>query len=1224
MPSIKELEEFKQTFRTIGNEAGASAERGMVYNDLPLPDTEPVGNPFAGSTAPPGPGGGFPPDLFSGTPAEENTGSGEDLQGDGDFDFGAFLDTIPDDLTEASSQPGSPNMGSADDDMDFNDGLGDLLSGFADDIEAERAKPDDDTGFENIETAGEPDFEDFGDFSIPDEPEGTDNLDLGNLDELGSSGENPDSGDFSIPDDSMDMGIMDFGDLDSPGTAEDSAGAGAGEPDFEDFGDFSVPEDSADPGNMDLGNLDDLDSLGDPADAVDADFEVLDSSNPDENIDTESTEFGDFGDFSIPGDTEDIPVQTADNPGLSDEEMFSLFSEDPSHVPSQEPQDDVSIPEDNFPEMDDLPDVEDLPSFEDAPEDEGFSMDIDSPPEDLPDPGDDFSGDGFDFSIPEGDDTFGEIQDDTPAADGEFSVPDMDDTSGDAMDLGGEFFEPAESGSDDGLSPDSFDKFSLDGENDLSSSFNLPESDFNIDDVAFEGTSNLDDSGFSLAGIDNDFKKSSGPAKPRIQPGSFKAEASPDVEEIQLSQEDLAKLEKTLNSYPLNLRIACEELIAEQAVAPELMSELIKKLINGASPKETANLAGKILGRTIPIPRGFEKKTGEELEAEQASFGYVFVHSFLPVFRTFLIIALVLLSLGFLIHQFVYIPVKADGIYKRGYERIGKGEYARANENFSEGLRVKKVKKWFFRYAEAFRDARQYAFAEQKYDELLRHYPRDKQGALDYAHLETFYLYNYQKADRILRNNILDYSVDDREGLFAQGENFLAWGEIDPSQLENARAAFARLMEKYGEKDIYLEQMLKYFIRTDNLAQVLPLKTYFMESPKKKIAAPTLAELGGYLLDKKFEQVRGVPDENVENIEGIRDLLLRAVYADPALPESHYHLARYYSRFGSIQEERVVLETAIKAFDAAPELSAKRLGYRIDAQRRYAWILTTTGTGSITDETAVNAQAALIKGINLYEDALKRRVLSRSPAFGRLYADLGDIEYFKGNDLDAALQNYLNAERNGWHPPEVIYRMGYIYYHTNKMADAMDRFFEVSTAMPLNRRLLYTLGNTSYLRGNYFVAQGYYSRLLDLLENERNRFPTLLPHDRPEHYELAERIMRAQNNLGVTLSALAERTGNVGYRTRALALYSESGRAWDFLTRNPTTVVRLFIPGTNIPARNQALDNTKYTLYPEPGTEPLIYTLIDKDVLEPSIWEDLTRSPAESAKDIPYRIRNKE
>jgi hypothetical protein len=92
--------------------------------------------------------------------------------------------------------------------------------------------------------------------------------------------------------------------------------------------------------------------------------------------------------------------------------------------------------------------------------------------------------------------------------------------------------------------------------------------------------------------------------------------------------------------------------------------------------------------------------------------------------------------------------------------------------------------------------------------------------------------------------------------------------------------------------------------------------------------------------------------------------------------------------------------------------------------------------------------------------------------------------------------------------------------------------------------------------------------------------------------------MRARNNLGVTLEDLAERTGDSRYKSRALALYSESARAWDALTREPASMVR---SGST----NLAFLNTRGSLYPDRRFEPQIYAEIDKDGLEPSTWEEL-------------------
>jgi tetratricopeptide (TPR) repeat protein len=756
------------------------------------------------------------------------------------------------------------------------------------------------------------------------------------------------------------------------------------------------------------------------------------------------------------------------------------------------------------------------------------------------------------------------------ADDMDFSVPDID-----GFDLGGEEI----AGQAEGPGGDTFDSFNPDGDGFGAAAGTRTESFEDLED-------------FSLAGFDDAFTGTS-PGGAAATPGRGEPfEASEDVEEIQLSDEDLVRLQKTIAGYPLNLRIACEELIAEQAVAPDLMSSLIKLLVKGASAKETAALAGKILSRTITIPRGFEKKTGSELEAEQASFAYIFVHNFLPVLRLFLMIAIAVVSLGYLIYRFIYTPLRAESIYKRGYERLQAGEYERANERFDEAFRIHRVKNWFYRYAEGFRDMRQYLYAEEKYDQLLRFYPRDKKGVLDYAALETWYRRNYAKAENLLRRNILDYNPDDREGLMALGDNALAWGETDKSKYEDARFAYARLLDLYGWKDPVVERMLKYFIRTDNLKEVLPLQAWFMDYPRRKIAADTLAELGGYLLDKKLEEVRGVPNEYVPLIEGIREVLLRAVKADPDLPESHYHLSRYYRSLGNDHEEKVTLERAVAAFDGASEASLRRLDYRIRAQRRYGNIL-------IGERRFIPAEEQIIKGIGIYEDALARGLLVPDGAYGSLYADLGDLEYFtQDGNMEAAIRHYLQAERNGWTSPEMEYRLGSAYYHREEWAPAMERFFAASVDLPLNRRILYALGNTACLRGNCFAAQGYYNRLLDILEAQRARLPLLIPNDRPDYIEMAERLMIARNNMGVALEALTKQTGDNRYRTRALAFYAESARAWDALTRNPDTMIRSG-------SVNLAFLNSRNSLYPEDGYEPKLFTQIDKDVLEPSVWEQL-------------------
>jgi tetratricopeptide (TPR) repeat protein len=691
-----------------------------------------------------------------------------------------------------------------------------------------------------------------------------------------------------------------------------------------------------------------------------------------------------------------------------------------------------------------------------------------------------------------------------------------------------------------------------------------------------------------------------GPQQPGKGRGGFFGgpAAKEEPEEISLDETDLANFRRTLAAYPLNLRLAVEEIIAERAVPPDQMAELVRLLVRGALPKEAAALAGKIMGKAIPIPKGFQKKTGEQLEAERGSFAYVFVHNFLPVFRLFLFIAVTAASCSYLVWRFVYTPIHAENIYRLGYDRIAAGEYERANQRFSQAFNIHRDKNWFYRYAEAFRDQRQYIYAEEKYDELLSHYPRDKKGVLDYAAMETYYLRNYEKADLLLRRNILELNPNDPDALLAQGDNALAWGEIDSARYEDARFAYARLLERYGWTDPVAERMLKYFIRTDNLKEVIPLQSFFMDDPKKTISAETLAELGGYLLDKRTEEVRGVPNEYREQISGVRDVLLRAVSLGPGLPEAHYHLSRYYRNLSSARDEQLTLEVALRAFDGAAEESVRRRVYHIEALKRDAEILA-------GQREYFRAEEQLVKAIGLYQNALDRRLLVPAAQFGQLYAAMGDLEYFtKSGDMEMSLNYYWEAEKNGYSSPEMLYRMGAAHYQREEWAPALERFFASSSRLPLNRRLLLALGNTCYQRGDLYAAQGYYNRLLDLLDAERSRLPVLLPNDRPEYIELAERLMIGQNNLGATLESLARRGGSPRYLARAAGLYVQSAQAWDALTRNPQTMIRLGAAAPSSPGTSLPFLNSRNLLYPQAGYEPQLFVRIDKDVLEPSPWED--------------------
>jgi len=1119
MPSLSELGQFKSSFVTIANEKADIESLSLPFDELKLPEKE--APPFNHVRESASSAGGSTPS--SGLIFDEPDSSG------GDFDFSAFVNDLPADITPPpiDDSPAGEAMSALDDflkDLNSTDSEpaaepepepepdtdnfatpDDLLAGFSDEMETAPSdfnmddySTDHDLGAGDL-GADVPGADDFnaGDFNVDDfgAQEDTSSADDMGID-LG--GESPGGG-F----DSGDFGSADFG-------AADSGAADVG---AEDFG----SDMGADLGSIDLGGESAADSpLPDDFgqdDFSQGDFDQGDFGQVGSQSDTGKSDFGD-GSIDLGGESQ----------SFSPEEQSGDFSMD------------GVLPDDDFP-------AADFPS-EDFSGDDFSGADSSDAPAGMADFGEDFASSSIEL-------------DTTP-------VEHSPDASGSDF-SGGEVF-----GGDD----------------------------------------------FEIPGLEDIFEKTK--IAPMIQPpprkglfGRKKAKAAEesdveeDIEEISLSQDEVNSLLRTLSFYPLNLRITCEELIAEQVILPAQLSKLIRLLVNGAHVKETAAHVESITGKPVIIPKSFEKGSGAAFEAEQTSFGYIFVHNFLPVLRLFAVIAALLASVIYLGYNFVYIPIKAEGLYKRGYEHIPAGEFQRANELFQDAFKLHRKKKWFYLYAEAFRDQRRYTLAEGKYDELLRFYPRDRRGVLDYAALNTYYTFNYEKANRLLQRELLDFAPTDIEGLLAAGDNFMAWADSNPAlhydRYEDARFSYARVLQLEGWKPPYVERMLKYFIRTDDLRQVLELRNWFESSNRRPLSAESLAELGGYLLDKQLERPTGVPNAYVESIESVRDMLLQAVRMDPYLPESHYHLARYYHNLNNTHEERLTLENAIRAFDLARQESVRRRLYRVDAHYRYANLL-------INAREFFPAEEQVVLGIEHFEDFLTRNLIPASAQLGQLYSLRGDLEYFvKTGNMQAALANYHRAEGYGYAPPEVLYRMGAAYYYLENWRTSLEYLFKASADLPLNRRMLYALGNAAFQRGDYFAAHGYYNRLLDILESQRVRLPVLLPNDSIQFHETGERLMWARNNAGVVNEALAEQTGSREYRSRAMVMYAESSRAWDAITRNPETMTRsrlLDSPGA--PSINYGYMNANYALRPGSGYTPQIFVHIDKDVLEPSRWEQLS------------------
>lgn len=705
------------------------------------------------------------------------------------------------------------------------------------------------------------------------------------------------------------------------------------------------------------------------------------------------------------------------------------------------------------------------------------------------------------------------------------------------------------------------------------------------DEVSPAATFNLDKdwgAGFEVPGAPEERPSSKAP--PRQRPESVKAET---VREVSLTEAQVDKLQDRLLSFPLNLRLAVEDSLANEKGTPAQRSRLIWALVERKPFDDVATLVSKILKRRVSIPTGYEKSTGADFQAEQGSFRYLLAHTIMPIAKTALLVLIGVAILGFLGWKFVYTPLAADSLYRSGYNRIAQGRYAEAEKSFGDATKIKEIVPWYYRYAEAYAERRQYLLAEKKYSDLVHRHPGEHEGVLAWARLERDQL-KYAEGVRILDDWILvgpsrdpetgkvpETKIDylNKDALLLQGDIFLDWADEVPAHFEDARRSYATLIQNYGMEDLWLERMLLYFMRTDKLTEVLTLKTHFLAGEKLFPSASTLAELGGYLFDKGL-------------LEDVHTLLIAAQAKDKVLPEAHYHLARYFLKSNIPDEERKALGNAIKSFGLLPVLSPRQEAMFIDSwiRRANAELKTRQYIAAETDYAAAVAE---------YAKALDLGRVKAAPRFAAAYAGMGNVAYWQRDDLASALAWFEKADAEGFDSPELRYQRGYILYRQGRIPEAVSQFYISGAKGHESPYLLYAFGNALYARKDWSAAEAYWRRTVAAMEAELEQIDLPVPSEKASHAEVAELLMDARNNLGAALLKTSTRTGDARKRAEAVQAFTESTRLFDNL-QGELVPMRRAVPGADGKPRNLGLENLNLLLEARRGAEPLLYVDLER------------------------------
>lgn len=1062
---------------------------------------------------------------------EQNTNDEplNDLPDLSDFD-------APNDLPDLSNFDSPDPVSNASDGVEEKDTPKSLSDDSIDNEENEEARAallddiasDIDPGRENPpkDTATEKDLSD--DFNLDDMPPNA-------FDNLGDEGVGGQSNDFDLPD--LDDDIKNSegetpGNPTSSGDNESDTLEGDNSDDIDKSAEGEASE-ANDSGAQDDFDLPDLDDSSDKA---------ADTSLSSDTPEPDALDLGDLDDSSDNKD-EDAANPTTDSNSSDSNDDFDLPNLDDDKAgtgggaksTNDTPADNTGANGENFDSL----------NFEDIP-DAGFSV-----PKTL--------GDSEDYSnaeIPDSDEE-DEEEDDFDQPQQEESAPDTTIEAHSSPDIGAdEFSDPTALTNDSGFALEDKDKVK-------------PE---------------LGD--FEIPGVNTEEVKQEAEELTNKVIDKLNKDLPPNT----LSDDDYEQFKKNFAAYPLNIRLAIEDLFLKNEFTDDTEFDIVQKVVVGTPARKIASELEKMLDISLPVPKDFEKRSSAEYDAYKSSFEYQLKNRIIPGAIMCAGAAFICVLLFMAGKNFIYRPLKANSLYGKGYDCIIDQDYKSSDVYFKEAVGYGAQKGWFFKYARAYREHKQYKRAEKMFDNILKVFNNDKAAGLEWARMESEDLADYKKAEEIILRRVLDYHVNDPDALLALADNYLEWAtEKDPSHYPDAFLQYTNLLDLYGKdekaRDTYLGRMLRYFIRTDNLQKVLETKARFMTKKRETaLSGRDWTELGGFLLDKLYGPLEPKDEYLRAKIEDVRETLARSLRQDPNNPLAFYNMARYYLQMHDSAKTFAYLDKTIETFGKSPVIKKRDMYSYIDAYRLQGELFT-------DNKEFLKAQESFTKGIALFTKEASESGLVGNEKIGRLYYNMADIDYFISGNLDSALLNYEDAIKNKFDNVFARYKIGVMRYNKNDLTGALTSFMKALEKDGEDESILLAMGNTLSLRGDDYLAQGYYEHLIDALDSQKDQKGVLFPQTNKDDEETMNFYVKSCNNLGVTMHRIAMISGDSNLNAKAIVNLQQSLRAYDALTRNQISMVRL--AGSNL-----AAENIKYITQSNPQFQPAIYTDIPRSMPE--------------------------
>ena len=704
-----------------------------------------------------------------------------------------------------------------------------------------------------------------------------------------------------------------------------------------------------------------------------------------------------------------------------------------------------------------------------------------------------------------------------------------------------------------------------------------------------------------------------------------------EIEDYGISEEDLHRLNESLERLPPQLKQRIENIMSDSGVTSSMIALVIDQLIAGESPRKITETVSRLeVGFFQPRTRGgLRGSRAREAWSRRAG-------ALMPIAASIGVLLLLFVS-----WQFVYRPISAELLTSRGIQAINVGNDDQAEVLFIRAQRQYQSKRNILRYAREYRDINIPEQAGKYYETLVETYPLFRPGAQEFALYDAYEVGNFTRAV----NTLQEYTAmaHPARGIVAArrqilenlGDIYILWGDeeggtsADAQQhYSSARYHYALIIDRFGLDNNVLSRMARYFIRTDNQPEIADITEALTTlSTTKNIEQALrrkqrLQRISQRYRDPAGRQNRSTPlplalvellgyHVDAANLNQAATLVAHPLLSTGQIPEYYYHAARYHQIENNFTAAQSAWQTLLLEYQKDPPR------YRRD-RRTEVLAYRDLGHRHLGNSELPEALRWFDLGIERYQDGLAAGGFVRRPEFGSLYAGRGDTYYRSETADEQALIAYQTAREHLYDSPDLRYRMANIFYRRNEFSSALPLFNSIVTDSTDPNAAL-ALANTLYESGAYGAAVGYYNEVIDTLEIDRSVLINIDTARRPAHRAIIERLITAYNNAGVGYERLAQRQGTSSYRQLALAYLTTAGELLSQYRLQLTSRVQQPTPalsGAPLPATTVP-EHNNYVLSHNRAAELITYSTIPRDLAVSTTDPDSARPVTLSAEASP-------